>query len=63
MEREELQLLRPNAFKLFPNFSKLPWKRSEGEGGELRYFKGRGPLLLRILCSTHKNVEFSMSRM
>jgi hypothetical protein len=53
MEREELQLLRPNAFKLFPNFSKLPWKRSEGEEGELRYFKGREPLLLLRILPFH----------
>jgi hypothetical protein len=40
------------------------WKRSEREGDELRYFKGRGPLfLLRILPFHNMNVDLSMCRM
>jgi hypothetical protein len=40
------------------------WKRSEGEGDELRDFKGREPLfLLGILPFHNMNVELSMGRM
>jgi hypothetical protein len=40
------------------------WKRSEGEGDELRDFKGREPLfLLRILSFHNINVDLSMGRM
>jgi hypothetical protein len=38
------------------------WKRSEGEGDELRDFKGREPLfLLRILPFHNMNIDLSMS--
>jgi hypothetical protein len=40
------------------------WKRSEGEGDELRDFKGREPLfLLRILLFLNMNVDLSTGRM
>jgi hypothetical protein len=40
------------------------WKISEGEGDELRDFKGREPLfLLGILLFHNMNVDLSMGRM
>jgi hypothetical protein len=40
------------------------WKRSEGEGDELRDFKGREPLfLLGILAFHNMNVDLSTGRM
>jgi hypothetical protein len=40
------------------------WKRSEGEGEELRDFKGREPLFLcRILSFHNTNDDLSMGKM
>jgi hypothetical protein len=40
------------------------WKRSEGEGDELRGFRGREPLFLcRILSFHNTNDDLSMGKM